>query len=403
MPWVHNLQDSDSHHGIRRVITICVVLPTIALLAVCLRLGIRMNRKRTLWVDDYAALISVLLTWTYAGISLAQTRWGLGLKMDHFPRENVVAFSKVQWMGGPVYTLNLLAFKVSLLASYHRIGGFVALYRTIIVIAIAICVVTQLIYTFIICLACQPVRPLLLNVNQYRILSLVFWGAKLKQIQIARQWDMSVEGKCIDTVSFYYGTNLAFDIAIFILPMPVLWKLQLRQKEKVVLTGLFALGFFVTIIQIARIFQVKNLKVVTDSEKLIIWSIIEVSLGVCHFHSTRLDQILTFKTSIQAIITCIPTFGPLFKSFARTVSSHRHNGTGPSYPLNSMTGGVFQSKNSGNTSAIFGSRTENTGTTVHSGTEGVQLSHGTGSQEHILGGEERTGIYRTVDFTVEKN
>ncbi|CAG8150323.1 unnamed protein product [Penicillium salamii] len=380
MPWVHNLQDNDSHGGIRRVITICVVLPTIALLAVCLRLGIRMNRKRTLWVDDYAALISVLLTWAYAGISIAQTRWGLGLKMDHFPRENVVAFSKVQWMGGPVYTLNLLAFKVSLLASYHRIGGFVALYRTIIVIAIALCVVTQLIYTFIICLACQP---------------------------IARQWDMSVKGKCIDTVSFYYaiaGTNLAFDIAIFVLPMPVLWKLQLRQKEKIVLTGLFALGFFVTIIQIARIFQVKNLKVVTDSEKLIIWSVIEVSLGVCHFHFTRLDQILTFKTSIQAIITCIPTFGPLFKSFARTVSSHRHNGTGPSYPLNSMNGGVFQSKNSGiNTSAIFGSRTENTGTTVHSGREGVRLSHGTGSREHILGGEERTRIYRTVDFTVEKN
>lgn len=186
--------------------------------------------------------------------------------------------------------------------------------------------------------------------------------------------------------------------------MPVLWKLQLRQKEKIVLTGLFALGFFVTIIQIARIFQVKNLKVVTDSEKLIIWSVIEVSLGVYHFHSTKLDQILTLKTSIQAIITCIPTFGPLFKSFARTVSSHRQNGTGPSYPLNSMTGGVFQSKNSGtNTSAIFGSRTENAGTTVHSGREGVRLSHGTGSQEHILGGEERTRIYRTVDFTVEKN
>lgn len=56
-----------------------------------------------------------------------------------------------------MYTLNLLAFKLSLLASYFRIGGFVALYRTIIVISIAICVVTQLIYTFIIVLSCQPV------------------------------------------------------------------------------------------------------------------------------------------------------------------------------------------------------------------------------------------------------
>ena len=72
MPWVHNLQDPDSHGGVRRVITICVVLPTLAFLAVCLRLGIRMSRKRTLWVDDYAALVSVLLTLTYAGISIAR-------------------------------------------------------------------------------------------------------------------------------------------------------------------------------------------------------------------------------------------------------------------------------------------------------------------------------------------
>ncbi|CAG8148767.1 unnamed protein product [Penicillium olsonii] len=262
-------------------------------------------------------------------------------------------------MGGPVYTLNLLAFKVSLLASYYRIGGFVALYRTVIVIAMAVCGVAQIIYTFIICLACQP---------------------------IARQWDISVKGSCIDTVSFYYaiaGTNLAFDIAIFVLPLPVLWKLQLRQKEKIVLTGLFALGFFVTIIQIARIFQVKNLEVITDSEKLIIWSLVELSLG--------------------AIITCIPTFGPLFKSFARNVSSNRRNGTGPSYPLDSITEGVSRSKRSGaESSAIFGSRVENTGATVESGRERVVSSHETGSQEHILGGEDSTKIYRTVDFTVEK-
>lgn len=80
--------------------------------------------------------------------------------------------------------------------------------------------------------------------------------------------------------------------------MPVLWKLQLRQKEKIVLTGLFALGFFVTVIQIARIFRVKNLKTVTDSEMLILWSIIEVSLGVRTFYNSSYDQMLTQCTSL---------------------------------------------------------------------------------------------------------
>ena len=120
---------------------------------------------------------------------------------------------------------------------------------------------------------------------------------------VARQWDVSVPGTCIDTVPFYYGmlfifssircedtnhaqtalagTNLGFDIIIIILPLPVLWKLQLHRKEKLALTGIFALGFFVTIIQVGRIFSVQNLKTVTDSQGLISWSIIEVSLGVC--------------------------------------------------------------------------------------------------------------------------
>jgi hypothetical protein len=49
---------------------------------------------------------------------------------------------------------------------------------------------------------------------------------------------------------------------------------------QVLLGVLFGLGFFVTIIQIIRIFTVKNLKTYTDSEPIIIWSIIEISLGV---------------------------------------------------------------------------------------------------------------------------
>ncbi|KAJ5348897.1 uncharacterized protein N7506_002150 [Penicillium brevicompactum] len=109
---------------------------------------------------------------------------------------------------------------------------------------------------------------------------------------------------------------------------------------------------------------------------LILWSIIEVSLG--------------------AIITCIPTFGPLFKSFATTVSSYRHNASGPSYPLDSIPEGGTKSKTSNNnTSAIFGSHTENTGVTVQSGQRGGLTSHESGSQERILGGDDRTGIYKT--------
>jgi hypothetical protein len=50
----------------------CVVFPVLALLAVCLRFYVRLKTKRAPWVDDYAVLISVLLTAAYAGLTIAR-------------------------------------------------------------------------------------------------------------------------------------------------------------------------------------------------------------------------------------------------------------------------------------------------------------------------------------------
>lgn len=77
------------------------------------------------------------------------------------------------------------------------------------------------------------------------------------------------------------GTSLGFDLLIIALPLPVLLTLRLRRLQKVALVVIFALGFFVTIIQIIRIFTVRNLQTYTDSRPIIVWSVVEVSLGVC--------------------------------------------------------------------------------------------------------------------------
>lgn len=114
--------------------------------------------------------------------------------------------------------------------------------------------------------------------------------------QVAKQWDPSLTGSCIDTVPFYFalgGTSIVLDLIIIALPLPVLWKLQLRLKQKVLLGCLFALGFFVTVIQIIRILTVWDLKTYTDSKNIVIWSCVETSLGVsgnfaiCYFSKSK--------------------------------------------------------------------------------------------------------------------
>ncbi|KAL3481552.1 hypothetical protein BJX99DRAFT_253476 [Aspergillus californicus] len=283
MGWVYNADNPDPDSHAARIIGLCLTFATLACIAVMFRFHVRIFVKKSLWVDDFAALFSALMGMAYAGLAVAQTRWGLGLHMDYFPPENNVPFSQMQYAGGPIYTLALLGFKISLLASYLRIGGFVHSYRMVIYAAIAACVCNQIIFTFVLSFGCNPV---------------------------AKQWDPSIAGSCINTVSSYYGlagTSLVFDVIIIALPLPILARLQLKLRQKVMLGVLFGLGFFVTIIQIIRIFTISNLATYTDSEPIIIWSTVETSLGV--------------------MISCVPTYGPYFRALAVNISSYRRRAT----------------------------------------------------------------------------
>ncbi|KAB8220660.1 hypothetical protein BDV33DRAFT_203301 [Aspergillus novoparasiticus] len=378
MGWVYNLEKPDPHSDFGQVIAICLVFTIAAFLAIVLRFYIRIHTKRSLWLDDYAALYSAIMVAGYCASSILQTRWGLGLHAEYFPTANVKQFSKIQYAGGPLYSMSLLGFKVSLLASYLRIGGFVKVYRTIIIVAIVAVIVNQVIFTFLFIFPCRP---------------------------IAMQWDPDLSGKCIDTLKSYYalaGTSLGFDIVIIALPLPVLWKLQLGKRQKVALCCVFAIGFFVTIIQIIRIFTIARLKTYTDSKPVILWSIIEISLAV--------------------IIACVPTYGPYFRVFVSNISSYRRRPTGQDYPL---TSGNRQTRASSRKFGLSSLGRDDAkfdrppvprpydNSTPHTTTISSKVTADNDSEELILGnanegmfasvGEQERGIQKVMEVTVERH
>lgn len=98
-----------------------------------------------------------------------------------------------------------------------------------------------------------------------------------------------------------------------LLPFPVLSKLQVERRKKLVLFTLFALGAFITVIQIIRIQTIKSLSNYLNSDQLIKWSAIENNLGI--------------------IVASIPTLSPLVKYYAdksrgSSGSRSRSNGLG---------------------------------------------------------------------------
>jgi hypothetical protein len=66
----------------------------------------------------------------------------------------------------------------------------------------------------------------------------------------------SVPGTCIDSVKFYWATavlNVATDLYILILPMPIVWGIQTSLRRKVAITIIFMLGGLTFIVSIVRI------------------------------------------------------------------------------------------------------------------------------------------------------
>ncbi|KAG9518134.1 hypothetical protein KCU99_g6534, partial [Aureobasidium melanogenum] len=274
--WVYNLETAPSESDARGIIALAVIFPLLAVLCVGLKFRIRIKTIGSVGWDDIALAISCGLNIGYSATAIHQTKWGLGLKAADFPLENAVPFSRIQFAGGPLYCLTVLGFKLSLLISYLRVAGFNRTYATVVWTVLVSVVISQILFTILLSVGCQP---------------------------IAKQWDPSIPGKCLNALPIYFalgGTSLGWDLIIIVLPFPILRRLQLDVHRKVALFAVFSLGFFVTIVQAVRLTSIARLATYTDSKGSIQWSAVEINLGV--------------------VVACVPTFGPLIKRFGQKVS-----------------------------------------------------------------------------------
>lgn len=65
-------------------------------------------------------------------------------------------------------------------------------------------------------------------------------------IPIQSFWDSGVKGRCLlaqPTMWIISGiVHIVTDFAIIVMPLPIVWKLQLPRSQKIYLTGIFGLG-----------------------------------------------------------------------------------------------------------------------------------------------------------------
>ncbi|KXJ87148.1 hypothetical protein Micbo1qcDRAFT_218430 [Microdochium bolleyi] len=276
MGWTFNTADDTPNDG-PKLTTIATVFTVLSFFFLSLRFYVRGIMIKAVGSDDYVLVVTWIAACGFTVVTILQSKWGLGLKfVEDMPPQNIYNFGLLQYMGAPFYITSILGFKLSLMLSYLRFmtQGWV---RTTTIVTAVLCCLFHLSFLIVQINLCQP---------------------------IAKQWDPLIEGgSCLAAVPFYTSMaslTIVFDVAVMLLPFPVLLGSQIQSRKKLVLLGLFALGVFITIIQIIRIQTVHTLSNYLDSSALIMWSTVENNLGI--------------------MVACVPTLAPLFKSFAEKTS-----------------------------------------------------------------------------------
>ncbi|KAI1270206.1 hypothetical protein F5Y18DRAFT_6838 [Xylariaceae sp. FL1019] len=147
---------------------------------------------------------------------------------------------------------------------------------------------------------------------------------------ISQLWVMRPDGFCRDLNIGQLGsvsTNLALDVFVIILPMPFLWGLQMRTRNKLAVTLVFSLGFITIGIMIWRIVD-----------------LVETKNGDFIYHEPTLALTTTLELWLCIIIACVPTLGPVAKkhlapTIARLTSKHSSGGTPKDKPRSIVTFG----------------------------------------------------------------
>ncbi|EOD43467.1 integral membrane protein [Neofusicoccum parvum] len=104
---------------------------------------------------------------------------------------------------------------------------------------------------------------------------------------IASNWDITISGECINKTGIYIATaiiNIATDLALLILPIPILARLQIPGLEKAALIAMFGVGSMTCVTSVVRL--VLLLPMLTDLDQTwavsipCVWILVEANLVV---------------------------------------------------------------------------------------------------------------------------
>ncbi|KAG8414808.1 hypothetical protein J3459_009657 [Metarhizium acridum] len=203
---------------------------------------------------------------------------GMGLHADQVDPADIVMVAKWLVVAEVLYAWNLGWTKMSVLLMYYRIFRLPYFKKMAWVVgafvwAWVVCI------TFLFIFICTPVQKL---------------------------WYPQIPGRCISQVGTWISnaaSTIFTDLVILMMPIPQIWKLQLRRTEKIGLTLAFSLGFFVVF---ASAYRTSVLFTYTAKDPTytltptVGWTAIEMSAGIVS---------ACLPTLLPIVLCCARAFG----------------------------------------------------------------------------------------------
>ncbi|KAI0101431.1 hypothetical protein F4776DRAFT_498521 [Hypoxylon sp. NC0597] len=205
-----------------------VLCMTFAISAVCLRLYTRHFVLNKFWIDDYFAIAGTIGMIANGIVQIVHTKYGLGAHFYDIEEDQYTNFWKLFYILTVTYASTLMLVKFSLFFQYYRLIQEVPHYRLFYLVVMALVGGWVIAQEFILIFSCTPIQS---------------------------YWDRNTPGKCLDSnLTGWMNAvgNIVTDLIILILPIPVVWRLNLKKGKKWAVIGIFTLGFFTCIVSICR-------------------------------------------------------------------------------------------------------------------------------------------------------
>ncbi|KAK0660679.1 hypothetical protein DIS24_g3123 [Lasiodiplodia hormozganensis] len=240
-------------------------LTSLSTAIVSLRLYCNVHLLKRAGLSDVFMGIAMIMTWAIAVINYFQVKYGSGKHYYNLSSStHALEGTLKSWYSFQIaYLVDLLFVKLSILCFYCAICDQ-KWFRTVIYSMMGIVGGFTIAMTFVNAFECP-------NPSDAFTVEIIMAGL----------------GSCRDLHSMYFaqaGFNIASDLVIMLIPVPLLARLQMPRSRRIALFGIFSVGFVAVLASILRLWTLsiwaKSTDVPYSGGPILIWTQIELNAAI---------------------------------------------------------------------------------------------------------------------------